>query len=76
MNADTAILNPDPFLDAKQAAKYLGLTGVVKHPAQAVRTLCRKRRIASTRVAGKVMVRRSWLEKYIQENTLNRPGEN
>ena len=75
MVADDAT-NPDPLLDARQAAEYLGLSGVVKHPEQSVRSLCRKRRIASTRVAGKVMVRRSWLEKYIQENTLNRPGDN
>ncbi|HOW74105.1 MAG TPA: hypothetical protein PKY77_26165 [Phycisphaerae bacterium] len=60
--------NPDPLLDAVAAAAYLGLVGVVKHPAQAVRALCRKRRIQSTKVAGKVMVRRSWLEQYINEN--------
>ena len=64
-------VNPDPLLDATAAATYLGLIGVVKHPAQAVRSLCRKRRIRSTKVAGKVMVRRSWLEEYISENARN-----
>lgn len=60
--------NPDPFYDANGAARYLGLVGVVRHPAQAIRALCRKRRIRSTKVAGKVMIRRSWLEKYIANN--------
>ena len=60
--------NPDPLVDARAAAVYLGLVGVVKHPAQAVRSLCRKRRLRSTRVAGKVMIRRSWLEEYIESN--------
>lgn len=64
----TNSVNPDPLLDANAAAAYLGLVGVVKHPAQAVRALCRKRRVQSTKVAGKVMVRRSWLEQYIKEN--------
>lgn len=63
--------NDDPLFDAKSAAEYLGLVGVVKHPDQAVRALCRKLRLRSTRVAGKVMVRRSWLETYIQENTVD-----
>ena len=61
--------NPDPLYSATAAAEYLGLVGVVKHPAQAVRALCRKRRLRSTIVAGKVMVRQSWLEAYITENT-------
>ena len=60
--------NDDPLFDASGAAEYLGLVGVVKHPEQAVRTLCRKRRIRSTKIAGKIMVRRSWLEAYIAEN--------
>lgn len=60
--------NPDPLLSARAAARYLGLIGVVKHPEQAVRSLCRKRRLRSTRVAGKVMVRRSWLEAYLEQN--------
>lgn len=62
-------VNADPLYDASGAAEYLGLKDVVKHPEQAVRTLCRKRRIRSTKVAGKVMVRQSWLEAYIAENT-------
>ena len=60
--------NADPLYDAKAAAEYLGLAGVVKHPEQAVRALCRKRRIQSTKVAGKVMVRESWLESYITQH--------
>ena len=77
MNVDGEInpVNPDPLLDAVAAATYLGLIGVVKHPAQAVRSLCRKRRIRSTKVAGKVMVRRSWLEQYITENARNMYGQ-
>ncbi len=65
--------NADPLYDAKGAAAYLGLVGVVKHPEQAVRSLCRKRRIRSTPVADKVMVRRSWLEAYIGENVRQVP---
>lgn len=60
--------NADPLFDAKGAAAYLGLVGTVKHPEQAVRTMCRNRRIRSTKVAGKIMVRRSWLETYIAEH--------
>ena len=60
--------NPDPLFTARGAAGYLGLVGVVKHPEQAVRSLCRKRRLRSTRVAGKVMIRRSWLEAYLEQN--------
>ena len=59
--------NSDPLFDAAKAAEYLGLAGVVKHPGQAVRALARKRRLRSTRIAGKVMIRRSWLETYIRE---------
>ena len=69
----TDIPNADPLFDAKGAAEYLGLVGVVKHPEQAVRSLCRKRRIRSTRVAGKVMIRKSWLENYIGENVREVP---
>ena len=66
--AEEAADNSDPLYDAGAAAKYLGLDLLVKHPQQAVRTLCRKRQIRSTRIAGKVMVRKSWLESYIAEN--------
>ena len=59
------MINEDPLLDVDAAAVYLGLFGVVKHPAQAVRTLARKRRLQSTRIAGKIMIRRSWLEAYV-----------
>ena len=69
----TDILNADPLFDAKGAAAYLGLVGIVKHPEQAVRSLCRKRHIRSTRVAGKVMIRRSWLEAYIGGNIREAP---
>lgn len=61
--------NPDPLLNAHAAAEYLGLTGVVKHPDQAVRTMARKRQIRSVKVAGKIMFRASWLETYITEHT-------
>ena len=60
--------NPDPLYDAVGAAKYLGLVGVHKHPAQAVRALCRKRRLRSTVVGGRIMIRRSWLEEYLQQS--------
>lgn len=60
--------NADPLYDAGGAAEYLGLVSVVKHPEQAVRAMCRKRQLQSTRVCGKVMIRRSWLETYILEN--------
>ena len=59
--------NPDPLLDARAASTYLGLASVVRHPEQAVRALCRKRRMKSTIIAGKIMIRRSWLESYIQK---------
>lgn len=61
--------NPDPLLDARSAARYLGLEGAVKHPAQAVRSLCRKRRLTHAKVCGKIMVRRSELDRYVKENT-------
>ncbi|GMU22573.1 MAG: hypothetical protein AMXMBFR13_26580 [Phycisphaerae bacterium] len=67
-------VNHDPLYGAEAAAAYLGLVGVVKHPAHAVRTLCRKRRLQCTRVAGKVMIRRSWLEAYIAENSRPLPS--
>ena len=61
--------NPDPLLDAAGAARYLGLVGVVKHPEQAVRALCRKLRLTHAKVCGKIMVRRSELDRYIAEHT-------
>lgn len=67
----TSATNADPLLDARGAAAYLGLVGVVKHPEQAIRSLCRKRQLQSTRVAGKVMVRRSWLEKYLSDHEVS-----
>lgn len=66
--------NPDPLYDARKAAEYLGLTGVVKDPSQSVRALCRKRKLRSTRVCGKVMIRRSWLEEYLVQNDSNVGG--
>ena len=66
--------NSDPLFDAVRAARYLGLDGVVNHPAQAVRSLARKRKIRSTKVAGKIMIRQSWLEAYIQANTREVPA--
>lgn len=60
---------PDPMLAVDAAAAYLGLTGVVKHPAHAVRALARKRRLRSAKIAGKVMFRQSWLDAYIAANT-------
>lgn len=62
-------MNDDPLFDAQAAAEYLGLAGVVKHPAQAVRNLARKRKLQSTRIADKLFFRRSWLEQYITQNT-------
>lgn len=67
--------NEDPLFDSESAARYLGLCDVVKHPGQAVRSLCRKRRLRSTRVSGKVMIRRSWLEAYIAASTIDSVGE-
>ena len=66
--------NEDPLFDAEGAARYLGLCDEVKHPGQAVRSLCRKRHLRSTKVCGKVMVRLSWLEEYIQANAVDAVG--
>ena len=63
------LVNDDPLTDVRGAASYLGLVGVVKHPEQSVRSLARKRRIKSTRIADKIMFRKSWLDKYIEQNT-------
>lgn len=65
--------NPDPLFDAKRTAAYLGLVGVVKHPAQSVRAMFRTMKLRSTVVAGKKMARRSWLEGYISRNTREVP---
>jgi hypothetical protein len=67
--SDTILID-DPLLDAKAAASYLGLVGVVRHPEQSVRALARKRKLRSTKVAGKIMFRRSWLDVYIEANTV------
>jgi len=68
--------NPDPLLSATDAARYLGLVGVVKHPGQTVRNLIRKRQLRGSVVAGKIMTRVSWLEAYIcgNEGRLARRG--
>lgn len=68
----TANKNLDPLLDAEAAARYLGLNGVMKHPAQAVRALCRKRRITHTLVGRRIMMRQSSLDEYLQENKRER----
>lgn len=64
----TALIDTDPFFTATGAALYLGLTNAVKHPAQAMRGLARKKKIKSTRIAGKLMFRKSWLEEFIKAN--------
>jgi len=56
--------NPDPFLAVGAAARWLGLDAMVRNPEQAIRTLARKRRLRSTRIAGKLAFRVSWLEEY------------
>ena len=61
--------NLDPFLSVDQTAEYLGLPAVVKHPAQAVRALIRKRRLQAARISDRWMIRQSWLERYISEHT-------
>jgi hypothetical protein len=58
----------DPMMNALEAARYLGLVGTVKYPQQATRALARRRRVRSTKVCGKVMFRRSWLDAYIEGN--------
>ena len=55
----------DPFFTVARAAEYLGLVDAVKHPAQAVRALIRKERLRATHICGRWMIRRSWLEEYI-----------
>ena len=66
---DPAGHNADPLLSATAAARYLGLEGTVRHPAQAVRSLCRKRRLTFAKVCGKIMVKRSELDRYVEANT-------
>lgn len=61
-------VNHDPLYSPTGAAEYLGLVDVVRHPAQAVRSLCRKRYLKSTKVCGKVAIRRSWLEAYLSKH--------
>ena len=68
--SDEQTANSDPLLTAEQAAGYLGLGNTVKHPGASVRHLTRTRRLASIRVCGKVMVRKSELERFIAENTV------
>jgi len=68
-DVNPAKLNDDPFLSAKQAAAYLGLDGVVKHGGHCVRGLCRRGKLPSVRIAGKVFVRLSDLNRYIAQNT-------
>lgn len=65
------IANPDPFLSAKAAARYLGLDATVKWPEQSMRALARKGRIQSSRMAGKLMFRVSWLEAFVQASKTN-----
>lgn len=65
-----AIGTGDPLLSAEAAADYLGLTATNKHPGEAVRHLCRTRRLAFARLCGKVMVRRSELDRYVADNTV------
>lgn len=65
------VVNSDPLFDAEQAARYLGLADVVKHPAQAMRRLARLKRIAHTWVGGRLMFRRSWLEAFVRANTID-----
>ena len=57
----------DPFYGADGAAEYLGLT-MLKHPAQAVRALIRKRRLRATRISDRWLIRRSWLEEFVAAN--------
>lgn len=67
-NPEQQVVIDDPFLTVAKAAEYLGLDDAVKHPAQAVRALIRKRRLRAARVSDRWMVRHSWLEAYITTN--------
>ena len=74
--SDNQVVNGDPLFDAVAAATYLGLADVVKHPGQAVRALCRKGRLRYVRLGDRIMVRRSWLEEFIEAHSFGprRPG--
>jgi hypothetical protein len=71
MTTDT--LNPDPLLCAREAGRYLGLEGVVKDPGKTVRAMTRRKKLPSVLIAGKVFVRKSWLDEYIQQQTRPMP---
>lgn len=78
VNQAGAVVNADPLLTAGQAGIYLGLADVHKDPGQAVRALCRKGRLRFVRIGERVMVRRSWLEEFIESrsNAVRKPRRN
>jgi excisionase family DNA binding protein len=59
--------NPDPLYDVEQAGLYLG------RGARFVRRLVHERRIAVVRIGGRVRIRRSALDAFLDAHT--RPAE-
>ncbi len=61
------VRNDDPLMTAAQACRYCGLP--CGQSGASIRRLCRLGALAHVRLAGKVLVRKSELDRLIQAHT-------
>ena len=61
--------NGDRLLTPAEAARYLGLNDHAA-PSEAVRYLCRCRRLKHVKVGRGLRFRRRWLDRYIEDNAI------
>ena len=59
----------DRLLTSAEAATYLGLDDH-RAPSEAIRYLCRCRRIKFVKVGRGLRFRRQWLDRYIEDNAI------
>ncbi len=68
VNPDKAF-NPDPFLNAQEAAAYLGMS------VRWIRRSVEERRIRMTKLGGRLAFKRSWLDAYAMSQVVEPEGD-
>jgi len=61
--------NADRLLTAMEAAEYLGLLDH-KAPSEAVRYLCRRRKLKYVKVGRGLRFRRQWLDQFVERSAV------
>ena len=67
---------PADLLSFAEAGAWLGLDRIgYRAPGEAVRSLCRRRKLRHVRVGKRVFIRRAWLEEFLQRESVPAAGE-